>query len=97
MVCIHGIHHHFICPIIRQYAHLLQYNFGRAGQQDPTRTLTAALKRELKQLLGTYSITQVKYYKRENETLLCLAGHLLKAVITGYILCCHVTCGPRKF
>jgi len=48
-----------------QYAHLHQYNFRRAGQQDPTRTLTAALKRSIKQLLGTYSITQVKYYKRE--------------------------------
>jgi len=32
---------------------------GRAGQQGPTRTLTAALKRIIKQLLGTYSITQV--------------------------------------
>jgi len=32
---------------------------GRAGQQGPTRTLTAALKRVIKQLLGTYSITQV--------------------------------------
>ena len=31
-----------------------------------TRTLTAALKRVIKQLLGTYSMTQVKYYKREN-------------------------------
>jgi len=43
-------------------------HFRRAGQQGPTRTLTAALKRAIKQLLGrpTYSITQVKYYKREN-------------------------------
>ena len=37
-----------------------------AGQQRPTRTLTAALKRVIKQLQGTYSITQVKYYKRES-------------------------------
>ena len=36
-----------------------------AGQQGPTRTLTATPKRSIKQLLGTYSITQVKYYKRE--------------------------------
>ena len=36
-------HHHFICPIIQQYAHLHRYSFGRAGQQGPTRTLTAAL------------------------------------------------------
>jgi len=35
----------------------------RAGQQGPTRTPTAALKRLIEQLLGTYSITQVKYYK----------------------------------
>jgi len=39
------------------------------GQQGPTRTLTAAIKRVIKkQLLGTKSITQVKYYKRENCT-----------------------------
>jgi len=59
-------HRHFICPIIQRYAHLHRYNFRRAGQQGPTRTLTAALKRVIKQLLGklTYSITQVKYYKR---------------------------------
>ena len=41
-------------------------DFRRAGQQGPTRTLTAALKRVIKQLLGTDSITQVKYYKRED-------------------------------
>ena len=57
---------HFICPIIQQYAHLHRYDFRRAGQQGPTRTLTAGLERVIKQLLGTYSITQVKYYKREN-------------------------------
>ena len=62
----HHHHHHLFCPIIQQYAHLYQYNFRRAGQQGPTRTPTAALKRVIKQLLGTYSITQVKYYKREN-------------------------------
>jgi len=38
----------------------------REGQQGLTRTLTAALKRLTKQLLDTYSITQVKYYKQEN-------------------------------
>jgi len=45
-------HHHFICPIIQQYSRLHRYNFRRAGQQGPTRTLTAALKRVIKQLLG---------------------------------------------
>jgi len=62
----HYHHHRFIWPIIQQYAHLHRYNFRSAGQQGPTRTLTAALKRVVKQLLCTYSITQVKYYKREN-------------------------------
>jgi len=40
---IHHHRHHFTCPIIQQYAHLHRYNFRRAGQQGPTRTLTAAL------------------------------------------------------
>jgi len=44
----------------------INYNVRRAGQQGPTRTLTAASKRVIKQLLGTYSITQVKYDTREN-------------------------------
>jgi len=39
----------------------------RAGQQGPTRTLTAALKRSITQLLGTYSTTQVKYYKQTRK------------------------------
>jgi len=39
----------------------------RSGQQGPTRTLTAALKRLIKQLLGTSSITQVKYYKQTRK------------------------------
>jgi len=62
----HHHHHHFICPIIQQYAHLHRYNFKRAGQQGPKRTLTADLEHVIKQLLGTYSITQVKYYKQKN-------------------------------
>ena len=41
-------HHHFICPIIQQYVHLHEYNFRRAGQQGPIRTLTAALKHSIK-------------------------------------------------
>jgi len=45
-------HHHFICPIIQQYAHLHRYNVRRAGQQGPTRTLTAALKRVIKTVTG---------------------------------------------
>jgi len=36
----------------------------RAGQQGSTRTLTAALKRVVKHLLGTYFITQ--YYKHDD-------------------------------
>ena len=39
----------------------------RAGQQGPTRTLTADLKRLVKQLMGTYFITQVKYYKQTRK------------------------------
>jgi len=56
-----------ICQIIQQYAHLHRHNFRRAGQQGPTRTLTAALKRAIKQLLCKYSITQVNRYKRETR------------------------------
>ena len=41
-------HHHFICRIIQQYAHLREYDSRRAGQQGPIRTLTAALKRSIK-------------------------------------------------
>ena len=41
--------------------------FRRAGQQGPTRTLTAAIKRVIKQLLGTYSITQVKSTKKKTR------------------------------
>ena len=40
---------------------------SRTARSDKNTTLTAALKRVIKQLLGTYSITQVKHYKRENE------------------------------
>jgi len=39
----------------------------RAGQQGPIRTLTAGLKRLIKQLLGTYYMTQVKYYKQSRK------------------------------
>ena len=41
---------------------------GRAGQQGPTRTLTAALETFNKTVTGTYSITQVKYYKQTTHT-----------------------------
>ena len=40
--------HHFICPIIQQYAHLRKYDSSRAGQQGTIKTLTAALKRSIK-------------------------------------------------
>jgi len=55
----HPHHHHFICPIVCTSTSI---QLRRAGQQGPTRTLTAALKRVMKQLLGTYSTTLVKYY-----------------------------------
>ena len=45
-------HHHFICPIMQQYAHLHEYDSRRAGQQGPIRTLTAALKRSIKTITG---------------------------------------------
>ena len=38
-----------------------------AGQEGPKKTLTAALKHVIKQLLGTYSIIQVKYYKQTRK------------------------------
>jgi len=58
-------HHHLIFPIIQQYARLHEYKFRRTGQQGPIRTLTAALKCSIKQLLGTHSITQIKCHKRK--------------------------------
>jgi len=59
-------HHHFICPIMQQYAHLREYDSRRAGQQGPIRTLTAALKRSIKTVTGCiFYHTSKKYYKRE--------------------------------
>ena len=55
------VHHHFICPIIQQYAHFREYDSRRAREQGPIRTLTAALKTfNKKQSLGAYSMTQIK-------------------------------------
>ena len=48
----HHHHHHFICPIIQQCVYLHEYDFRRAGQQGPIRTLTAALKRSIKTVTG---------------------------------------------
>ena len=42
-------------------------HFRRAGQQGPTRTLTAALKHSIKQLMGTYSTRQIKYYNQTRK------------------------------
>jgi len=56
----------FVCSIIRACTST-SIHFRRAGQRGPTRTLTAALKRVIKQLLGTYSIEQVKYYKHARK------------------------------
>ena len=64
--CDHHLHH-FICPIIQQYAHLHEYDSRRAGQQGPIRTLTAALKRSIKKSLGTYSITEIKNITNEKN------------------------------
>jgi len=59
-------HHHFICPIIQQYAHLHEYDSRRAGQQGRIKTLTATLKRSIKTVNGyTFYHTNKKYYKRE--------------------------------
>ena len=41
--------------------------FRRAGQQGPTRTLTGALKHSIKQLMGTYSTRQIKYYNQTRK------------------------------
>ena len=65
--------------------------FRRVGQQGPTRTLTAALKRVIKQLLGTRSRTQVNYYKQENRLCtLCtlrflLAFYQLLSLYSSYV------------
>ena len=56
-------HHHFICPIIQQYAHLREYDSRRAGQQGPIRTLAAALKRSIKTVTGC-----VFYHTNKNIT-----------------------------
>jgi len=75
-------HHHFICPIIQQYAQLHRYNFRRAGQQGPTRTLTAAVKRVIKQLLllcHTSKILQTRKLEKSIFSVLFLVGDLLAA------------------
>ena len=60
------------CPSCRptnsvKALHICINTITRAGQQGPTRTPTAALKRSIKQLLGTYSIAQVKYYNQTRK------------------------------
>ena len=42
-------------------------HFRRAGHQGPTRTLTGALKHSIKQLMGTYSTRQIKYYNQTRK------------------------------
>ena len=76
-------HHHFICLIMQQYAHLHRYYFRRAGQQGPTRTPTAALKRAIKQLLGsgyifyhTSKILQTRKLEKSAFPMLFLKKHL---------------------
>ena len=66
-------HHHFICPIIQQYAHLHRYNSRRAGQQGPTRTLTAAVKRVIKQLLLLYHTSKILQTRKleKNQSFQC--------------------------
>jgi len=70
------VHHHFICPIIQQYAHFREYDSGRAEQQGPIRTLTAALKTfNKKQSLGADSITQIKLLQTWLSRALRAPGH----------------------
>ena len=84
---LHGLHldaryhHHFICPIIQQYAHLHEYDSRRAGQQGPTRTLTAALKRVIKTVTGyifyhTGKILQMRKLENSIFSMLFLKKHL---------------------
>jgi len=49
------------------YALSTSMQFRRAEQQGQTRTPAGALKRLIKQLLGTYSNTQVKYYEQTRK------------------------------
>ena len=54
-------HHHFTCPIMQQYAHLHRYNFKRAGQQGPTRTVNTNSCPKTCNKTGTgYSITHIQ-------------------------------------
>jgi len=80
--------------------------FRRAGQQGPTRKLTAALRRLLKQLLGTYSTTQVKYYKQtrklEKSTFSVLFLKTYKDVkftvdVSAFQTLCCCFCVPIRF
>ena len=60
----------FYLPNITTVCTSTSIQFIRAVQlleQGQTRTQTAAIKRSIRQLLGTYSITQVKYYKQTRK------------------------------
>ena len=74
--CLKHDDHHFICPIIQHYAHLHKYNSRRAGQQDPIKTLTAALKRSIKTVTGCTIIHDVVARVHLRRLILLLSGNL---------------------
>ena len=49
--------------MMKQYVHLHEYDFRRAGQRGPIRTLTAALKRSTKTVTG-----YIFYHTNKNIT-----------------------------
>jgi len=68
---------------------LIQYYlFWRARQQGPKRTLTVTLKRLIKQLLGTYSTRQAKYYKQTRK----LVKSIFSMLFWQFSLVCHLIC-----
>jgi len=58
-------HHHFICPIVQQYAHLRQYSWEEQDSRSDKNT-NSCPKRLIQQLLGRPT-TQVKYYKQTRK------------------------------
>jgi len=60
----------------------------------PIRTLTAALKRSIKQLLGTYSITQIKILQTRKTTKINLFKtreiNLFNAIPVSFLFLCTV-------
>ena len=87
--CIHH-HHHFICPIIQQYAHLREYDSRRAGQQGPTRTLTAAPKTFNKNIL--HEVTTLRRYTNLFIIIIIIYPRdAILALVLAMALCLSVT------